>query len=109
MRFGMLRIALGNLAPLLYAGCMAGAPEAEPIGTTEAAPAERPIPDKHAVLRLEIEPGHTVTFHEPAPGSLSLVERMVPNQSFVLDAKESSDALRAFERRRDAATGLVTD
>ncbi|HWO25557.1 MAG TPA: hypothetical protein VNO30_42750 [Kofleriaceae bacterium] len=86
----MIQIAVGGLVSLLLTSDMAGAP------------AETAREDEHVVLRLVVEPGHTVTFYEPAPGGLYLVERMAPGQSFAL-RDEAADALRAFQELRPGA------
>jgi hypothetical protein len=98
MRTGMKWMALGSVGLALCAGCVEPGPE--PTGTTEAAPTVVESTEADVVLRLELEEGHDVTFYEPAPGGLFLVERMTPTQSFVLKGKEASDALLAFERLR---------
>ncbi|WNG41059.1 hypothetical protein F0U61_50695 [Archangium violaceum] len=101
MRNGMMWMTVGSLGLALCAGCMG--PEMEPASTAESKPAARETTEADALLSLEVEPGHSVTFYEPAPGGLYLVERMTPAQSFVLTGKESSDALLAFAKLRPGA------
>ncbi|NOK05912.1 MULTISPECIES: hypothetical protein [Myxococcus] len=96
MRSGMKWLAMGSLGLALCTGC-SGA-EAE-----QAAPGETETPvntttEASVVLRIEVEPGHTVTFYEPVPGALYLAEHKLPTQSFMLGDKESANALLAFER-----------
>ncbi|HWO25556.1 MAG TPA: hypothetical protein VNO30_42745 [Kofleriaceae bacterium] len=81
---------------------MAGAPEAEPTDMPAAEPSEAPTTEEHVVLQLEVEPGHTVTFYEPTPGGLYLIERRAMNQSFAL-RNGAVDALRAFQELRPGA------
>lgn len=101
MRNGMKWMALGSLGLALCAGCMGL--ETEQADTAESKPAVRETTDADTILSIEVEPGHSVTFYEPAPGGLYLVERMAPEQSFVLTDKESSDALQAFAKLRPGA------
>jgi hypothetical protein len=103
MRRGMMRMVLGSLGLALCAGCMGPGAEPEPASTTESELTASEATEAGVVLRLEVERGHTITFYEPTPGGLYLVERMTPTQSFVLNGKESSDALRAFEKLRPGA------
>ena len=98
MRMGMKWLAMGSLGLVLSTGC-AGA-EQEPAGPGEPGADVNTTTEASVILRIEVEPGHTVTFYEPAPGALYLAENKLPAQSFVLGAKESSDARLAFERLR---------
>ncbi len=102
MRIGMKWLAMGSLGLALCTGC-AGA-EQETAVPGEPAADVNPSTEASVVLRIEVEPGHTVTFYEPAPGALYLAEHKLPSQSFVLGAKESSDALLAFARLSPGTT-----
>lgn len=97
---GMTLRVLSSLGLALSMGC---AGQEDAASTSEARPAAIETTQANAVLSLEVESGHSVTFYEPAPGALYLVERMMPAQTFVLTAKESSDALLAFARLRPGA------
>jgi hypothetical protein len=98
MRNGMMWMSLGGLSLALSAGCIGPAPES--ANTTGSEPAVVEATEANALLRIEVEAGHDVTFYEPVPGGLYLAERMAPSQSFVLHGKESSDALLAFKQLR---------
>ncbi|WP_144429592.1 hypothetical protein [Myxococcus hansupus] len=92
---------MGSLGVALFTGC-AGA-ETESAGPGESETPVNTTTEASALLRIELEPGHTVTFYEPAPGALYLAEHKRPDQSFVLGDKEASDALLAFNRLRPGA------
>jgi len=103
MSYGMMMLKLGSLGLILCAGCMA--PASDPASTAAADPAPNgsETSDANVVLRLDVEPGHAVTFYEPTPGGLYLAERMVPGQTFALRGNEAQDALAAFARLRPQA------
>jgi len=61
---------------------------------------EGPTSDSDVILHIEIESGHSVSFHEPLPGALYVVEQMAPEQTFVLGDTEASDAIAAFVKLR---------
>jgi hypothetical protein len=99
MRSNLMALIIGSFGLVAHAGCLAPGADPEPATadpateTTEAA----------VVLRVDLEPGHTVTFYEPQPGGLYLAERTAPGQHFVLGDREASDALAAFARVRPLA------
>lgn len=95
-------MTLGSLSLALCAGCMG--PDAAPAGSAESKPAAHETTAADALLSLEVEPGHSVTFYEPAPGGLYMAESMKPGQSFALSGKESTDALLAFAKLRPGAS-----
>jgi hypothetical protein len=94
MKIGIFAMVIGIGGIAASAGCMAQGAEGEPA----AAPAANTAEADGAILRLDVERGHSVAFYEPAPGGLFLVEEMAPGQSFVLSGREASDALAAFAR-----------
>ena len=102
MSYGMM-MKLGTLGLILFTGCMASAPEAAPTAAADPAPNGSETADANVVLRLDVEPGHTVTFYEPTPGGLYLAERMMPGQEFVLRGTAAQDALAAFAQLRPQA------
>lgn len=101
MRSAMTWRVLGSLGLALSVGC--AGQESEPSSTTEVKPSVVETTSADAVASLELESGHSVTFYEPVPGGLYLVERMMPGQKFALTAKESADALLAFASLRPGA------
>jgi hypothetical protein len=103
MRYNMMTMALSTLGLALYAGCVASAPDQGSAGTTDPAPTASETVDASIVLRVDVEPGHTVSFYEPTPGGLYLAERTAPGQAFVLQGKAASDALAAFSQLRPQA------
>ena len=98
MKCTMFATVLGSLGVALYAGCMSESTEASDPASTEAPPA-----DAAALLRIQVEPGHTVSFYEPSPGGLYLTESMAPGQSFVLKGKAAMDAMAAFAQLQPGA------
>lgn len=95
-----MMMTVGGIGLAMVAACVGtDAPEAD-VADVAAPPSDEVAVEESAVLRLEIERGHSVTFLEPAPGGLYLVERMAPGQTFVLGDAEASDALAAFARLR---------
>lgn len=94
-----MMLVVGGLGLALAAACVsADAPEGD-VAAPQADDASD-ASEQHVVLRVEIERGHSVTFYEPAPGALYQVERMAPNQKFVLGGAAASDALAAFAQLR---------
>ena len=62
--------------------------------------------EKHAarepesLVRIEIEPEHTLTFYEPAPGELVMVESLNRDQQVLLRGPAASDAIALLKRAR---------
>jgi hypothetical protein len=100
MRNGMMVIAIGSFAVLLASGCVQPASDPESQIPPTALPDGSDPVDAGAILSIEIENGHTVTFYEPAPGGLYFVERISAGQRFVLGERDMADALTAFARLR---------
>jgi hypothetical protein len=103
MRYNTMAMLCSSVCLALYAGCVTPAADPEPAGTTEPAPNDTEAAEPGVILRLDVESGHTVTFYEPVPGGLYLVERMTTGQKFVLGDREASNALAAFARLRPQA------
>lgn len=103
MRYNMMTMALGTLGLALYSGCVASAPDQGSAGTADPAPTVDQSIDANLVLRVDVEPGHTVSFYEPSPGRLYLAERMQPGQQFALHDRQAVDAIAAFTALRPEA------
>jgi hypothetical protein len=112
MRSGTLAMVLGGFGLALYAGCAdpssdpASDPASAPTptaGTAEPADSAATISEASVVARVEVEPGHVVSFYEPTPGGLFTVETRAPGQSFALAPDEVSDAMKAFAHLRPQA------
>lgn len=99
MKIGIFAMVIGIGGIAASAGCVAQGTEGEPA----AAPVANTAESDSAIVRVDIERGHSVAFYEPAPGGLFLVEEMAPGQSFVLSGHEASDALAAFARLQPGA------
>jgi hypothetical protein len=110
MNYKKIAIMSSSLILVLYSACVTPTPDPEVSGTGTAEPTTRSSDptDVSVVLRIDVENGHSVTFYEPTPGGLFVVERMAPMQKFVLSDKEASDALAAFARLRPEAEIPVT-
>jgi hypothetical protein len=90
---------LSTIPIALCLACSAG----DQPQSSEPAPAPGGAVDeleKYVVHRIEVEPKHVVTFYEPSPGVLLLIERMVPGQRSVVHGRGSADALLVFSRVR---------
>lgn len=94
----MIAIMCGSLG-LCLAACAASPPDPEAVQP----PAPGEAAEASAVLRIDVETGHTVTFYEPKPGALVVVETMMPAQKRVLGDREMKDALAAFVRLQPGA------
>ena len=103
MRYNMMTMALSTLGLALYSGCVASAPDQGSAGTADPAPAVDQSIDANLVLRVDVEPGHTVSFYEPSPGRLYLAESMQPGQQFALHDRQAVDAIAAFTALRPEA------
>lgn len=95
MKCKMIAMVLGSLGTALC-GCMG----ADPATDTTEPSADSPSADPAAILKITVEPGHTVGFFEPSPGALYLAESTTPGQAFVLQGKAQLDALDAFAQLR---------
>jgi len=61
------------------------------------------VGDQYIVARVDVEQGHTVTFYEPSPGELLIVEAKLDGQVSVSQPTQSQgapDALALFTRLR---------
>jgi len=88
---------LSLLSLVLYAGCATSevSGEADERNLDDSAATEA-----RAIIQIEIEQGHLVSFHEPVPGGLYIAEQMVPGQHFVLGGEAAIDAIAAFSKLR---------
>lgn len=98
----MMTMTLGGLA--LAAGCVGPGADPGPAiaadpPSVDTDPGSDPA-EASLILRIEVEPGHAVSFYEPVPGGLYLAERRAAGQRFALGDREVSDALAAFARLR---------
>jgi hypothetical protein len=89
---------VSGLGLVLYMGCATSEPGSG--GTTDPGPDHSATADTGVILQIEVENGHSVSFHEPAPGGLYVAERMMPGQSFVLRGDGAIDAIAAFSKLR---------
>src|SRR5215468_744050 len=87
---------VSGLGLMLYMGCA----EQGSGATTDPEPDSSAPADPSAILQIEVESGHSVSFHEPVPGGLYLAEHRMPGQSFVLGGSGAIDAIAAFTQLR---------
>src|SRR5215468_11555446 len=95
MRNRMVTMVSG-LGLLLYMGCADPGTESP----SDPAPDRAATADASALLQVQIENGHSVSFREPVPGGLYVMEQMLPGQSFVLGRDGAIDAIDAFTMLR---------
>jgi hypothetical protein len=91
--------ACGSAGEASGSGDPSSGSEANAVATSE----------QYLVTRVDVEVGHSVTFYEPTPGGLMLVESKLDGQKSVIARQGEVDALALFERLRpgqEAPTAL---
>lgn len=99
LRASLLVVVFGGFSVASLAACGSGGQGAsEPATESEGNVAMSS--EQYLVTSVDVEAGHTVTFYEPVPGGLMLVESKLEAQTSVLGRENAVDALALFARLR---------
>jgi len=100
LKASLVVVVFGGFSVAALAGCgsTGTAGSGDPSSENEGSVAT--TSDQYLVTRVDVEAGHTVTFYEPAPGGLMLVESKRDGQTSVIGRQDAVDALAVFARLR---------
>src|SRR5688572_10696440 len=98
-------VAAPTLGLLILAGCQSPAPmlgevdEADTVPATEtgdAARSEHQVDASDVLLVVDVTSTHAITFYEPSPGNVTIVERRAPGERSLLPRELPLTASEVF-------------